>query len=163
MNRSPAARPPSDTVSHGSRHQQPRAFDEGKRVRVVGEDDILLDVCTSDQLDHYLTAPNAEVKRRGDGSIRLIRLRSMGDDRAHLGESQGRSTVTSERCRNAWGSPVGSDLSLQHKATSAAWGAPAVKIRPATAEDQVCKASDPCPISMPALSVLDDGPSSSDL
>jgi hypothetical protein len=132
MRRSTAARTPSHTVSRGSRNKQPRAFDGGERVRVVGEDDIPLDVCTPDQMQRYLNAPNAEVKRRKDGSIRLVRLRSVGDDRAHLGENHGRSTVTTERVRNDWGTLVGSDLNLQHKATSAAWGVTAVKIRPVT-------------------------------
>jgi hypothetical protein len=118
----PAARPNSDPVSRGSRIQQPRAFEEGGRVRVVGEDDILLDVCAPDQLGRYLNAPNAEVKRRKDGSIRLIRLLAMGDDRGHLGESHGRSTVTTERVRNDYGVLVGSDLNLKHKEASAAWG-----------------------------------------
>jgi len=101
----PPAQPPSDTVSRGSRKQQPRAFDGGNRVRVVGDDDILLDVCAPDQLGRYLTAPNAEVKRRKDGSVRLIRLLSMGDDRGHLGENHGRSTVTTERVRKESGAP----------------------------------------------------------
>jgi hypothetical protein len=129
-----AARPHSDTASRGSRDKQPRALEAARRVRVVGEDDILLDVCAPDQLGRYLTAPNAEVKRRTDGSVRLIRLLSMGDDRGHLGENHGRSTVTTERVHNDWGSLVGSELNLQHKATSAAWGAPAVKLCPATGE-----------------------------
>jgi hypothetical protein len=37
--------------------------------------------------------------------------------------------VTTERVRNDFGRLVGSDLNLQHKATSTSWGAPAVKIR----------------------------------
>jgi hypothetical protein len=98
-------------------------------VRVVGEDDILLEVCTPDRLGGYLAAPNAEVKRRKDGSVRLIRLRPAGDDRGHLGENHGRSTITTERVRGEWGAIVGSDQNLQHKATSTAWGAPAVKVR----------------------------------
>ncbi len=132
----PPVRPHSDPVFRGSREQQPRAFDEGKRVRVLGEDDMLLDVCAPDQLGRYLTAPNVEVKRRKDGSIRLIRLLSMGDDRGHLGENHGRSTVTTERVRNDWGAPVGSDLNLQHKTTSTSWGAPAVKIHLETAAER---------------------------
>jgi hypothetical protein len=96
---------------------------------VVGEDDILLDVCAPDRLGRYLAAPNAEKKYRKDGSIRLIRLRSQGDDRRHLGECHGRSTVTTERVRNDWGALVGGELNLQHKKSSTAWGAPAVKVR----------------------------------
>jgi hypothetical protein len=96
---------------------------------VVGEDDILIEVCTTERLDRYLAAPNAEVKRRKDGSIRLIRLRPAGDDRGHLGENHGRSTTTTERVRGEWGALVGSDLNLRHKETSTAWGAPAVKVR----------------------------------
>jgi hypothetical protein len=68
-----------------------------------------------------LNAPNAEVRRRADGSIRLVQLRSMGDDRGHLGEFHGRSTVTTERVRNDWGKLVGSDLNLKHKETCTAW------------------------------------------
>ena len=123
----PASRATCDTDFRGSREKQPRAFEAGRGVRVIGEDDILLDVCAPDLVGRYLAAPNAEVKRRKDGSVRLIRLRSQGDDRRHLGECHGRSTVTTERVRNDWGTLVGSDLNLQHKASSSAWGAPAVK------------------------------------
>ena len=125
----PAARPPHDTVSRGSRNKQPRAFDAGRGVRVVGDDDVLLEVCPPDRVGRYLAAPNAEVKRRKDGSIRLILLRSQGDDRRHLGECHGRSTLTTERVRNDWGALVGSDLNLKHKTTCFEWGAPAVKVR----------------------------------
>lgn len=52
----PAVRPLSDTVSRGSREQQPRAFGGGRRVPVVGEDDILIDVCSPDRLGQYLNA-----------------------------------------------------------------------------------------------------------
>ena len=118
------------TVSRGSRNQQPRALEAGRRVRVVGEDDVLLEVCGPERLGRYLAAPNAEVKRRKDGSIRLVRVRSVGDDRGHLGEQHGRSTMTTERVRGQWGAPVGTDSksNLQHKASNAAWGAPAVKV-----------------------------------
>lgn len=125
----PAARPPDETVSRGSREKQPRAFEAGRGVRVVGEDDILLEVCAPHLLERYLAAPNAEVKRRKDGSIRLIRLRSQGDDRRHLGECHGSSTRTTERVHGEWGELIGSDLNRQHKATCIEWGAPAVKIR----------------------------------
>lgn len=100
---------------------------------VVGEDDVLIDVCTQDRLGRYLAAPNVEVKRRTDGSIRLVRLRSLGDDRRHLGENHGRSTVTTERVRNDWGVLVGGDLNLKHKETCATWGSPAVQVRPEAA------------------------------
>jgi len=120
-----------DTASRGSREKQPRAFEGKGRVAVVGEDNVLVDVCTPDRLERYLNAPNAQVKRRQDGSIRLVRLASAGDDRGHLGEHHGRSTVTTERVRDEWGALVGSDLNLQHKKTSAAWGPPADRIRPA--------------------------------
>jgi len=127
----PATRPTPDTVSRGSRDKQPRAFEVGRRVRVVGEDDVLLEVCAPERLGCYLAAPNAEVKRRKDGSIRLIRLLSTGDDRGHLGEQHGRSTETTERVRGQWGGLVGTDSNsnLQHKPSCAAWGAPAVKVR----------------------------------
>jgi hypothetical protein len=118
----PAGRPHPDTVFRGSRKQQPRAFDAGRRVPVVGEDDVLIDVCAPDRLGHYLAAPNAEVRRRKDGSIRLVRLRAAGDDRGHRGEGHGRSTVTTERVRNDWGGLVGSDLNLKHKQTCNTWG-----------------------------------------
>ena len=125
----PASGPPHDTDFRGSRDKQPRAFEAGGGVRVVGDDDLLVDVCTPDRLAAYLAAPNAEVKRRKDGSIRLIRLLSHGDDRGHLGECHGRSTVTTERVRNDWGALVGSDLNLKHKESCDAWGALAVKVR----------------------------------
>jgi hypothetical protein len=61
------------------------------------------------------------VKRRGDGSIKFIRLRSVGDDRGHMGENHGRSTVTTERVRDDWGQLVGSDWNLKHKQSCAEW------------------------------------------
>jgi hypothetical protein len=99
-------------------------------VPVLGENDVLIDVCTADRLGGYLTAPNVEVKRRTDGSIKLVRLRSVGDDRGHQGECHGSSNVTTERVRNDWGDLVGGESNLKHKATSTTWGAPAVRIRP---------------------------------
>src|SRR5215472_1551109 len=111
----PAARLHPDTASRGSRDKQPRAFGEGRRVRVVGEDDVLVDICPPDRLGRYLGAPNAEVKRRADGSIRLVQLRSVGDDRGHVGENHGRSTITTERVRNDYGMLVGSDVNRKHK------------------------------------------------
>ena len=129
MTSPPARRPHPDTVSRGSRDKQPRAFEAGRGVRGVGEDDILLEVCPPHLLGRYLAAPNAEVKHRKDGSIRSVRLRSAGDDRDHLGECHGSSTVTTERVRGEWGDLVGSLLNLQHKASASAWGAPAVKVR----------------------------------
>src|SRR5262245_12988541 len=111
----PAARPLPVTVSRGSREKQPRAFGQGRLVPVVGENDVLVDRCRPDQLERYLNAPNAEVKRRTDGSIRVVRLRSHGDDRGHLGEQHGRSTITTQRVRNDWGVLVGSAYNLQHK------------------------------------------------
>ena len=101
--------------------KQPRAFDDGRRVPILGENDVLVDVCTPDRLDGYLAAPNAEVKRRADGSIRLVRLRSVGDDRGHQGECHGRSTITTERVRTDWGILVGSNINLKHKETCATW------------------------------------------
>ena len=114
----------SDTVFRGSREKQPRAFDGGKPVRVIGEDDVLVDVCAPDRLGRYLAAPNVEVKRRADGSIRLVRLLARGDDRNHLGECHGRSTATTERVRNDWGGLVGGDTNLQHKESCKTWGQP---------------------------------------
>jgi hypothetical protein len=117
----PGLKQDPDTVSRGSREQQPRAFDDGRRVPVLGENDILVDLCTADRLSAYLAAPNVEVKKRADGSIKLVRLRSVGDDRGHQGECHGRSTITTERVRNDWGTLVGSDLNLKHKETCATW------------------------------------------
>jgi hypothetical protein len=90
-------------------------------VRIVGEDDVLIAVCPPDPLERYLAAPNTEVKRRKDGSIRLIRLLPFGDDRGHLGENHGRSTVMTERVRNDWGALVGSDFNLAHKQICTRW------------------------------------------
>jgi hypothetical protein len=87
----------------------------------VGENDVLVEVCSPEDAKRYLGAPNAEVKRRADGSIRLVRLRSVGDDRGHLGESHGRSTVTTERVRNDGGALVGSIFNLKHKESCATW------------------------------------------
>jgi hypothetical protein len=126
----PPVQPAANTVSRGSREQQPRAFGDERRVRIVGQDDTLIEVCPPDRLGRYLAAPNAEVKRRRDGSIRLIRLLSFGDDRGHLGENHGRSTVTTERVRNDWGQLVGSDCNLKHKEICASWGQPISKNSP---------------------------------
>jgi hypothetical protein len=90
-------------------------------VRIVGEDDLLIEVCSPDCVSRYLAAPNAEVKRRKDGSIRLVRLLPCGDDRGHLGENHGRSTVTTERLRNDWGEPVGGDQNVEHKKICRSW------------------------------------------
>lgn len=117
----PGLRQDPDTVSRGSREKQPRAFDQNRRVPVLGENDLLIDVCASDRLGGYLAAPNVEVKRRTDGSIKFIRLRSVGDDRGHQGECHGRSTVTTERVHNDWGTLVGSDRNLKHKEICATW------------------------------------------
>ena len=123
-----AVRPIPDAASRGSR-QQPRAFGEGRRVRVLGEGDVLIDVCSPEQAARYVNATNAEVKRRKDGSIRLVRLVPMGDDRGHAGERHGRSTVTTERVKNDWGMLVGSSFNLKHKETASDWGAAAVTIQ----------------------------------
>jgi len=125
----PGVKPNPDTVSRGSRQKQPRAFDGSRRVRVIGENDVLIEVCTPDCLGRYLAAPNVEVKRKTDGSIKLVRLRSGGDDRGHQGESHGRSTVTTERVRNDWGDLLGGDANLKHKSSCTTWGAPAVPIQ----------------------------------
>jgi hypothetical protein len=90
-------------------------------VRIVGEDDVPIEVCPPDRLGRYLGAANAEVKRRKDGSIKYIRLLPCGDDRGHLGENHGRSTVMTERVRNDWGALVGSDLNLAHKQLCTRW------------------------------------------
>lgn len=119
----PDPRQKAETVSRGSRQKQPRVFDRARRVPVLGEHDALIDVCTPDGLQSYLAAPNAEVNRRADGSIKFIRLRSVGDDRGHPGERHGRSNVTTERVRNDWGDLVGGDFNLKHKAADASWGA----------------------------------------
>jgi hypothetical protein len=78
----------------------------------------------------YLAAPNAEVKKGADGSVRLVQLLPLSDDRDHLGENHGRSTITTERVRNDWGELVGGDLRLKHKDTSPAWSRLAVKVSP---------------------------------
>ena len=119
----PAKRPHHDTDSRGSREKQPRAFGGYRRVPIVSESGTLVEVCTRDRVARYLTAPNAEIKCRNDGSIRVIVLRSAGDDRGHLGEAHGRSTVTTQRVRNNYNMLVGSDLNIEHKKICAAWGA----------------------------------------
>jgi hypothetical protein len=88
---------------------------------VVGENNLLIELCPPERLGRYLSAPNAECKRRPDGSIKLVRLREVGDDRGHLGENHGRSTVTTERVRDDSGKLVGSDLNLKHKQSCTMW------------------------------------------
>jgi hypothetical protein len=126
----PRTQPTTETVFLGSRDKQPRAFDRGRRVRVIGENDVLIDVCTQEDAQRYLSAQNAEVKTSADGSIKYIRLQSRGDDRKHAGERHGRSTVTTERVRSDWDDLVGGNTNLQHKRTCTSWGAPAVGIVP---------------------------------
>jgi hypothetical protein len=92
----PGLTPAPDTVSPGSREKKPGAFNSSRRVPVLGENDVLVDVCTPDRLRGYLAAPNVEVKRRADGSIKFVRLRSVGND-------------------------LGRDLNVQHKEASATW------------------------------------------
>jgi hypothetical protein len=125
----PMLRQDTETVSRGSRQKQPRAFERAGRVPVLGEGDALIDVCTPDRLKSYLTAPNAEIKRRADGSIKFIRLRSVGEDRGHFGERHGRSNVTTERVRNDLGDFVGGDFNLKHKVTDTGWRAPIIPIQ----------------------------------
>jgi hypothetical protein len=115
VNGPPELRLTTDTVSRGSREKQPRAFDEGRRVPVLGENDTLVDVCTPDRLGAYLAAPNVEVKRRTDGSIKLVRLRSMGDDRGHQGECHRGSIISDEHVRNDGRLLVRSHLNLKHE------------------------------------------------
>jgi hypothetical protein len=124
----PAARPVPETDFRGSREKQPRAFEGARSVRVVGEDDVLVEVCSPESARRYLLATNAEVKRRADGSIRFVRLRSHGEDRGHLGECHGRSTVTTERVSNDWGGLVGSNFNLKHKENCDAWAGAASKV-----------------------------------
>lgn len=109
-----------DPVSRSSRLQL-RASRRGQRVPVVGADGTLIDLCPSERLSRYATAANAQIKRRHDGSIKLVRLGSVGDDRGHLGENHGRSTITTERVRNDLGELIGSNLTLKHKETSSSW------------------------------------------
>jgi hypothetical protein len=117
----PAARPVPDTVSRGSHEEQPRAFSRRRGVPVVNTEGLLIDLCPPDLLGRYLAAPNVGIKRRADGSIRLVRLQSVADDRGHLGENHGRSTITTERVRNDSGSLVGSNFNLKHKENCAGW------------------------------------------
>jgi len=120
-----AVRPHLDTVFRGSRDKQPRAFVGGRRVPVLGENGTVVDICrTPDQLARYLIAPNAEVTTGPDGSIRRIQLLAAGDERGHLGENHGRSTVTTKRVQNDWGGLVGSDMNLEHKKSCESWGLP---------------------------------------
>ena len=132
----PGPKQTSETVSRGSRDKKPRAFDKGRRVRVIGENDVLVDTCSQEGAKRYLSAPNAEVKKSADGFIKYIRLLSNGDDRGHAGECHGRSTVTTERVRNDWGDLIGGNTNRQHKRNSSAWGAPAVRITPQNAHSQ---------------------------
>jgi hypothetical protein len=146
MTAPPALGRDTEAVSRGSRQKQPRAFDKARRVPVVGENSVLIDVCTPDRLENYLAAPNAEVNRRADGSIKWIRLRSVGDDRSHSGERHGRSNVTTERVRNDWGDLVGGEFNLRHKATGTGWRASTVPVQSQTAHRQLALLRDSkCP------------------
>jgi hypothetical protein len=65
---------------------------------------ILLDTCTPQDAHRYLTAPNAEVQRRQDGSNQVdLPPISLADDRGHPGKYHGRSARTTERVRNEFG------------------------------------------------------------
>jgi hypothetical protein len=42
---------PNDTVFRGFRNKQPQALNDARHVSIVGDDDILIDVCSMDLLD----------------------------------------------------------------------------------------------------------------
>jgi hypothetical protein len=110
----PATRPETQPTSRGV-EKQARAYEGGRGVRIVGEAGVLLDVCQGEQLERYLEAPNAEIKRSHRGRIVSIKLRSVGDDRTYSGERHGSSLVTTRRIGNDYGALVGSDMVLEHK------------------------------------------------
>ena len=71
-----------------------RAFKAKGRVRVVGQDGALVDVCAGPRLQRYLAAPNAEIIRAHNGTVMFVRLLAFGDDRKHCDEKHGNSNRT---------------------------------------------------------------------
>ena len=61
----PASRLSPEAVSRGSRQSQPRESGKGKRVRIVGENDVLIDVSQPDRLGRYLEAPEGQADTAG--------------------------------------------------------------------------------------------------
>jgi hypothetical protein len=116
--RSPPAERPTTKTTSGEVEKQAPASEAARRVRIINADGMLVDVRTADQLNNYLKAQNAEIKRNHAGHIVYIRLLSFGDDRGHSSERHGRSTTTTQRVRNEHGIFVGGDHILEHKPAS---------------------------------------------
>jgi hypothetical protein len=135
MNPSPPAVRQATKTSVRRDEKQGREFEGGGAVRVFSEDGYFIArlhaLRDSEQIRRLLDAPNSEAVRKHGGKLVGIKLLSFGDDRGHLGEQHGRSTVTTERVRNDWGALVGSDSNLKHKEkTCDTWGSPAGKTAP---------------------------------
>jgi hypothetical protein len=93
MSEPSAARPISETTDWGV-EKQAQASEAARRVRVIGLNDRLIDICSGDRLRRYLRAPNKEIIRSHQGRIVAIKLLSAGDDRGHSGEQHGNSIRT---------------------------------------------------------------------
>jgi hypothetical protein len=89
----PATRPIAQTTAWGV-EKQAHVSEAARRVRVVGLDNRLLDICTEERIQRYLNAPNTEIIRSHGGTIVAIKLLSAGDDSGHLGEQHGNSNQT---------------------------------------------------------------------
>ena len=110
----PAARP-STQPSIRLDEKQGRAAEARRRVRIVSAFGVV-EMCDEERARRvYAGAPNAEAKVTHSGRLVAIYLGSFGDDRGHLGENHGRSTITTERVRNEAGAFVGHARNLQHK------------------------------------------------
>lgn len=104
----PASRPATEATIRVV-EKQGRASEATRRVRIVNEDDVLIERCEPHRLDKYLRAPNAVAIRKHNGQIVAIKLQSAGNDRGHLGENHGTSNVTIRQ------EPLESGPLLQHK------------------------------------------------
>jgi hypothetical protein len=112
---SPAQRPVTQTTFLGVA-KEARADERGRRVRIIDEDGTLVDVCDAAQVEKkYRAAKNAEIICANNGRIVAVRLTNQADDRGHMGERHGRSTVTTQRLRNAFDECIGGDQNLKHK------------------------------------------------
>jgi hypothetical protein len=66
MSTPPAAQPISETTVWGVA-KQAQASEAAKRVRIIGLNGCVVDICTGDRLRRYLGAPNKEIIRSHQG------------------------------------------------------------------------------------------------
>ncbi len=88
MTKPPVARPSTKPTIRVV-EKKTREFTSARRVRVFNDEGVLIDLCPPDRLRRYLDAPNAELVHSHGGKLIAVKLRSVGDERGHLGEKHG--------------------------------------------------------------------------